>query len=266
VNSEHKAVNDEAINNSVTHQVQVEDVPVPMAGQSTVEVHQTSTKDMDVPLASNAPPSTASGMVLIPQYEATSANGTDNDSVPEEPNQDPELTSSPTFSAVTVVPAPLHDTLSQLLSPVSASPVPSTATIPPAPTLTMDDSGPMDVNIPGSATEPTSNPDPVELDEEMGKEAPVPPFTSSVAIIVAPAWLTALNMDVYLQECSDTKVWQGLVQALYKFKEVNMINGVCAYNYIAGSIPQCFPIESTNYLASQRGRFMDQEQEKELST
>lgn len=75
----------------------------------------------------------------------------------------------------------------------------------------------MDVDAPPSATETTSNP----VSEESGQEE----ITNLVAV-AAPGWLSAINMDIYLQECSDAKEWQGLVQSLYKFEEGNTINGV----------------------------------------
>ena len=84
---------------------------------------------------------------------------------------------------------------------------------------TTNDSG-MDVNAPVSATDQTSNPVPMEVDKEMGEES------TNIVMVTAPAWLAALNMDVYLQECSDVKEWQALVQSLYKFEEGNAINRV----------------------------------------
>jgi hypothetical protein len=59
----------------------------------------------------------------------------------------------------------------------------------------------------------------VTVDQENGEE------------VAAPAWLTALKMDVYLRECSDVKAWQVLVQSLYKFEVGNTINGVCYHKY-----------------------------------
>ena len=66
----------------------------------------------------------------------------------------------------------------------------------------------------------------MDLDHEKGEEAHMSSSTK-VAMVTAPAWMTMLNMDVYLQECSDVKEWQGLVQSLYKFEEGDSINGVC---------------------------------------
>jgi hypothetical protein len=83
----------------------------------------------------------------------------------------------------------------------------------------------MDVDVaPASATDQTSNPVAMAIDLEVGEES------TNVVAVAAPAWLTALSMDVYLQECSDTKAWQVLVQSLYKFEEGNTINGVSQYN------------------------------------
>ena len=72
----------------------------------------------------------------------------------------------------------------------------------------------------------------VTVDHEKGEEIPMDVESSTnVALVAAPAWLTTLNMEVYLQECSDVKEWQGLLQSLYKFEEVNSINGVCIHHH-----------------------------------
>jgi len=98
----------------------------------------------------------------------------------------------------------------------------------------------MDIDAPSSASasEPSSIPYPIEVDQEKGEEITREvdhekgeeartPSTANVAMIAPPAWLTTLKMDVYLQECSNAKEWQGLVQSLYKFENGNSINGVC---------------------------------------
>jgi hypothetical protein len=82
----------------------------------------------------------------------------------------------------------------------------------------------VDVDAPPSATDQTSNAVAMEIDQAVGEES------INVVAVAAPAWLTALSMDVYLQECSDAKAWQVLVQSLYKFEEGNTINGVSEYN------------------------------------
>ena len=66
----------------------------------------------------------------------------------------------------------------------------------------------------------------MDLDHKKGEEAHMLSSTK-VAMVAAPAWMTVLNMDVYLQECSNVKEWQGLVQSLYKFEEGNSIDRVC---------------------------------------
>lgn len=83
-----------------------------------------------------------------------------------------------------------------------------------ASTLAMKEGVSMDVDNPASATEPS---DPMEVDQLS---------STNVVAVIAPAWLTSLKMDVYLQECSDTKAWKMLVESLYKFEVGNKIIGV----------------------------------------
>ena len=77
------------------------------------------------------------------------------------------------------------------------------------------------VGAPASATDEPSN----SVPRESGQEE-----IANIVAVSAPGWLNTLNMDIYLQGCSDTKEWQELVQSLYKFEEGNTINGVCYYN------------------------------------
>ena len=108
-----------------------------------------------------------------------------------------------------------------------------------------------------STSEPTSIPNPLEVNQEKGEEMSMEvdhrkeeahtssstnivadsevdheneqahtSSSSNVALVAAPAWLTPLNMDSYLEECSDLKAWQGLVQSLYRYEERNSITGV----------------------------------------
>ena len=58
--------------------------------------------------------------------------------------------------------------------------------------------------------------------------------STDVAVIAPPAWLSALNMDVYLQGCSDMTAWQELIESLYKFEKLNTINGVHHCDFIMG--------------------------------
>lgn len=109
------------------------------------------------------------------------------------------------------------------LEPESAPPVSSPAILQPGSTVTTNDSS-MDIDQSASATEP-SNPVPMEVDQPSS-------FTASstdlnVVPIAPPAWLTALKMDIYFQECSDTTAWQLLVQSFYKFEAGDSVNGVC---------------------------------------
>ena len=161
----------------------------------------------------------------------------------------------------------------------------------PASTLT-NDLGTMDIPSSGSAcaTGLTSNPDQMEVDQkkeeeirrnvnqekeeeirmnvdeekgdgvdhEKGEEAHTSSSTTNVALVAAPAWLTTLNMDVYLLECSDVKAWQELVQTLYRFEEGNSINGVriIYYKYITG-LTNFLPVEFTNSFTSRRSCDLD---------
>ena len=96
------------------------------------------------------------------------------------------------------------------------------------------------------------------VDHEKGEEAHTSSSTTNVALVAAPAWLTTLNMDVYLLECSDVKAWQELVQTLYRFEEGNSINGVriIYYKYITG-LTNFLPVEFTNSFTSRRSCDLD---------
>jgi hypothetical protein len=172
--------------------------------------------------------------------DTTSAIGTtvlaavtvNNDSASQEPHLDSETT--PASEAVT---AQSLDTSSQL---------PSLATTQPESTLTTNDTGPMDIDKSETISNLSSS--------------------TNFATVAAPAWLTALKMDIYLQECSDEKAWQVLVQSLYKFEVGNTINGVRYYNCITSFLTNSLPVEFTNNLTSRRGHVLDQKQEKKFAT
>lgn len=78
---------------------------------------------------------------------------------------------------------------------------------------------------PEEAHLPSSSNVAMVAEHEKGEEDHTP-SSANIAMVAAPAWLTALNMDIYLEESSDAKEWQGLVQSLYKFENRNSINGV----------------------------------------
>lgn len=78
---------------------------------------------------------------------------------------------------------------------------------------------------PEEAHLPSSSNVAMVAEHEKGEEDHTP-SSANIAMVAAPAWLTALNMDIYLEESSDAKEWQGLVQSLYKFENGNSINGV----------------------------------------
>ena len=111
----------------------------------------------------------------------------------------------------------------------------------PEPASTTNDSG-MDVDVPATldsnpvtmeSTVPTSTTNVSGMDVDtpasanLKTTAPKESYQGAVAV-AAPRWLNALNMDIYLQECSDAKEWQELVKSYYKFGEGNAINGVCS--------------------------------------
>ena len=102
----------------------------------------------------------------------------------------------------------------------------------------------MDVDARASTTDQTSNPVPMDVDQEIGEES------TNIVAVAAPAWLTALKMDVYLQDCSDAKAWRLLVESLYKFEEGNVINGVCHYNCYTFLYTNFLFAEFTNYFTS----------------
>jgi hypothetical protein len=66
--------------------------------------------------------------------------------------------------------------------------------------------------------------DSIQVDVENRQKGESP--STDVAVVAPPAWLIALNMDVYLRECSDATAWQGLIESLYRFENLNTINGV----------------------------------------
>ena len=135
-----------------------------------------------------------------------------NESKAQESHKEPELTTLLAGSpAISVLPAPLLDISLQQLLPVNASLASLTANRQPPSTLTTDGLDPMDIDTRSSATQPTSNPDPMAVDKEKGEETHGSSSTD-LGVVTVPAWLTMLDMDKYLQQCSDMKEWQELVQ------------------------------------------------------
>ena len=153
-----------------------------------------------------------------PHSNTSSDNGTTaslvviNDSASQEPNQDTASITPPMSN----VPASMmndsddgtaashvvnfnNDSASQENHQDKRSTTPSISTVPAS---TRNDSC-MDIDTPASTTEKTSNPVPRECDQE----------TTNVVVVAAPGWLNAVNMDIYLQDCSDVKEWKALVQS-----------------------------------------------------
>jgi hypothetical protein len=96
-----------------------------------------------------------------------------------------------------------------------------------------------------TASEP-SNPVPMEV----GQPSSSTDLNVVTVAVAAPAWLTALKLDIYFQECSDVTAWQLLVQSLYKFEEGNTINGVCRYCSTTSFLTNPLPVEFTDYFSS----------------
>ena len=183
---------------------------------------------------------------ITPHPNTSSDNGTtaslvvNNDSASQEPNQDtasitPPMSNVPASTmnesddgtAVSHIVNVNNDSASQESQQDKISTTPPISTVPAS---TRNDSC-MDVNTSASATEINANPVPRECDQEE---------TTNVVAVAAPGWLNVVNMDIYLQDCSDVKEWKALVQSLYKFEEGNTINGVRHYN--------CTNVFLTNYL------------------
>lgn len=202
--------------NNVAHKVK--DVLV-VVGENTENL---LTKEPDVPLNSNGSPLLTTLSQSFLQSD-TSANGTMISAESRELSNN-----SGTTDIVPSASASATSTNGTTMSAESREP------------HFTNNSGTVDIvpSVSASATELASNPDPMEVDKEKGEEIRMDvdhekgeeAHTSSstnVALVAAPAWLTTLNMDIYLKECSDVKAWQGLVQSLYKFEEGNSISGVC---------------------------------------
>lgn len=126
----------------------------------------------------------------------------------------------------------------------------------------MNDSGPMDVDMHISTMELTLNRDALTVDKEKGEAHT--PSSMNVYMVEAPSWLSALNVDMYLQDSSDVKAWHGLVNSLYRFEAVNTINGVSHYSCSTGLLTYILA-ESTHYFASPTGCNVDKVEKEELS-
>ena len=100
----------------------------------------------------------------------------------------------------------------------------------------------LDIN--GSTSDQNSIQDTMDVDEEIKQGS------TDIITVAPPGWLAALNMDVYLKECSDTKAWKGLVQFFYEFEGKNTINGVYLFYCITIFAYNPLPVESTDFFAS----------------
>ena len=90
----------------------------------------------------------------------------------------------------------------------------------------------MDIDAGKNRTESIVNKDSMQVDTENQQKGKSP--STDVAVVALPAWLSALNMDVYLQGCSNMMAWQELIESLYKFEKLNTINGVRHCDSIMG--------------------------------
>ena len=233
VDSENKDANDAALD-FVSHEVK--DVPISGAGNiettqtpgvGDIETTQTpgigdietiSSKEIEVDFSNASATSDTSDTSSLPQPVSSSDAPTElnaitcsttavtsAESMAQDPPQDEKSTSPP---------APL---------PTSALPMPSIPT---------NDLAPMDIDAGKNRTESIVNKGSMQVDignHQKGKSS-----STDMAVIAPPAWLSALNMDVYLQGCSDTTAWQELIESLYKFEKLNTINGVRRCDFIMG--------------------------------
>ena len=200
--------NNDGVLDSISHQVK--DIPVASTGD--IETMQTSSTNLDF---FNASPS-SDGMSSLPQLVSSDDPPTSNatsiacsttaapstKSMAEDPIQDAKLTSLPTTSSLIV------------------------------PSITMDDPASRDTDVGKNGTELIVNANPMQVDVENRQKGES--SSTDVAVIALPAWLVALNMDVYLLGCSDITAWKGLIQSLYKFEKLNTISGVHHCNFIMG--------------------------------
>jgi hypothetical protein len=133
-------------------------------------------------------------------YSTTAAPSTE--SVAEDPHQDVKSTSLPTSSSLTV------------------------------PSITTDDPSPasMDTDAGKDGTESIDNANSMQVDVKNRQKSQS--SSTDVAVVAPPAWLVAVNMDVYLLGCSDATAWKELIETLYKFERLNTLNGVRRYNFI----------------------------------
>jgi hypothetical protein len=293
-------VNGEVIDNIVPSPDVGQNASTAEAASLTVNNESTS-KELNEDPKFTATPPPASSLPMNVDAPAEAASPTvNNNSTSKEPNQDPKSTATPPpASSLTMnvdAPPPTAEAASPSVNNDSTSnqDPKSTATPPPASSLTMNVDAPpstaeaasptvnndstsnqdpkstatpppasslaMNVDAQPSTTERTSSPDAMDVDQEKGKEDELTLSTN----VAAPAWLTALNMDIYFRECSDVKAWQELVQSLYKFEERNTINGVCHYNCSTNFFTNSLPVEFTDNFTSRTGRKLDQKQEKKF--
>ena len=207
--------------------------PATSARQSVINTDQTIgvvTSNAPSPLATSSlpPPASVSASAEPPSQETvSSAPGVESTVDLTSPNGTIEYASPPAPLTTNLDFVTNQDTrVTQLPVPPTAITLPASSTMIalPASTATNNPES-MDVDASSNGTDSSSNPDPMQVDEEKRAESPVTSSTSAVAV-GPPTWLAALQMDAYLQECSDLKAWQQLVTSLYKFENLNTVNRV----------------------------------------
>ena len=233
VDSENKDANDAALD-FVSHEVK--DVPISGAGNiettqtpgvGDIETTQTpgigdietiSSKEIEVDFSNASATSDTSDTSSLPQPVSSS----------DAPTESNAITCSTT--AVTSAESMAQDPPQDAKSTSPPAPLPTSAL--PMPSIPTNDLAPMDIDAGKNRTESIVNEGSMQVDignHQKGKSS-----STDVAVIAPPAWLSALNMDVYLQGCSDTTAWQELIESLYKFEKLNTINGVRRCDFIMG--------------------------------
>ena len=216
VDSKNKDANDAALD-FVSHKVK--DVPIASAGD--IETTQTlSSKEIEVDFSNASATSGTSdtGTPSLPQPASSS----------DTPTESNAITSS--MTAVTSTESMAQDPPQD--AKLTLPPAPLPASMLPAPLIPTNDSASMDIDAGKNRTKSIVNKDSMQVDMENQQKGKSP--STDVAVVAPPAWLSALNMDIYLQGCSDMTAWQELIESLYKFEKLNTINGVHHCDSIMG--------------------------------
>ena len=180
-----------------------------MAVASAGDIETTSSKEPDVDF-SNDSTSGSSDTSLIPQPASSSDAPTSN-----------------VIGSSTTAATPAESVAEDSREGAKLTLPPASLTVP---SLTTDDPPSMDIDTGKNGSESLVRADPMQVDVENRPKGES--SSTDVAGVAPPAWLIALNMDVYLQECSDATAWRGLIESLYKFENLNTISGVRCRDFI----------------------------------